>query len=92
MFRKVFERFINEGKATVRFREPAHDLCIKKADAIQLKAFINLLKKIISLSGSPKANEEELENLLGQNNSKLSTLNQATHNQVNGNAGLEKAW
>ena len=79
---KVFERFINEGKATVRFREPAHDLCIKKADPIQLKAFINLLKKIITLSCSSKPNEAELENLLGQNNSLLSALNPASHRQV----------
>ena len=66
----------------MRFHEPAHDLCIKKADSIQLKAFINLIKKIISLSCSTP-NEQELEKLLGENNSFLSALNPASHSQVN---------
>ena len=56
---KVFERFVDEGKATIRFREPTHDLCLKKADPVQLKAFISLVKKILQLSSS-KANDEEL--------------------------------
>ena len=77
---KIFDRFINEGKATVRFNEPPHDLCIKKTDPIQLKAFINLLKKIIQLSS--KSNEEELEKILGDNNSLLSALNPASQKQV----------
>lgn len=40
---QVFIKFINEGKATIRFIEPPHDLIIQ-ADAIQLKSFIHILK------------------------------------------------
>ena len=80
---KIFDRFIEDGQATVSFHEPAHDLCIKKADSIQLKAFINLIKKIISLSCSSTPNDQELEKLLGENNSVLSALNPASHSQVN---------
>ena len=78
---KIFDRFISEGKATVRFNEPAHDLCIKKADPTQLKSFINLLKKVIELSAL-KTKEDELEKLLSENNSMLSALNPPTQKQV----------
>ena len=77
----MFDRFINEGKATVRFCEPPHDLCIKKADPVQLKAFINLIKKIVELSLS-KGNENDIEMLLSKHNSLLSSLNPATEKQV----------
>ena len=66
----------------MRFSEPAHDLCIKKADPIQLKAFISLVKKIVHLSSS-KTDETELENLLGENSNLLSALNPASKKQVN---------
>ena len=78
---KIFDRFVSEGKATVRFNEPAHDLCIKKADPTQLKSFINLLKKVIELS-TLKTKEDELEKLLSENNSMLSALNPPTQKQV----------
>ena len=65
----------------MRFCEPQHDLCIKKADPIQLKAFISLIKKILELSSS-KANENDLENLLSKNHSLLSALNPASQKQV----------
>lgn len=78
---KIFDRFIAEGKATVRFCEPPHDLCIKKADPIQLKAFTSLIRKIVELSSS-KGNENDLENLLAKSNSLLSALNPASKNQV----------
>ena len=78
---KIFDRFISEGKATVRFSEPPHDLCIKKADPTQLKSFMNLLKKVIEFS-SVKTKEDELEKLLSENNSLLSALNPPTQKQV----------
>ncbi|XP_031847023.1 leucine-rich repeat 47 [Nomia melanderi] len=40
---KIFIKFINEGKATIRLIEPPHDLIIQ-ADIIQLKSFIHVLK------------------------------------------------
>ncbi|XP_017883672.1 leucine-rich repeat protein 1 [Ceratina calcarata] len=40
---QIFIKFINEGKATIRFIEPPHDLIIQ-ADTIQLKSFIHILK------------------------------------------------
>ncbi|XP_046671541.1 leucine-rich repeat protein 1-like [Homalodisca vitripennis] len=39
----LFVKFINEGKATIRFKEPQHDLAIK-CDSIQLKGFLRTLK------------------------------------------------
>lgn len=40
---KIFEKFINNGKATIRIIEPPHDLIIQ-SDAIPLKSFIHILK------------------------------------------------
>ena len=41
---EVFGRFTKEGRATLRFSEPAHDLSINNADPVYLKAFIHVLK------------------------------------------------
>ena len=30
---KVFSRFVSEGKATIRFKEPAHELAISKVSS-----------------------------------------------------------
>ncbi|KAF8767490.1 leucine-rich repeat protein 1-like isoform X1 [Argiope bruennichi] len=38
---KLFTKFINDGKATLRFKEPPHDLIISKADPLQLKGFLH---------------------------------------------------
>ena len=43
---QMFTKMINEGKATIRFADPAHDLCIKCDDIVQLKSFLMVLKKI----------------------------------------------
>ncbi|XP_078046862.1 leucine-rich repeat 47 [Augochlora pura] len=40
---KIFHKFINQGKATIRLIEPPHDLIIQ-ADTIQLKSFMHILK------------------------------------------------
>jgi LRR-repeat protein 1 len=40
---QVFTRFVNEGKATIRFKHPPHDVCIK-CDVLQLKLFLQTLK------------------------------------------------
>ncbi|XP_046966564.1 leucine-rich repeat protein 1 isoform X2 [Vanessa cardui] len=45
--KQVFVKCINEGKATIRFEEPPHDLCIK-CEVIQLKSFMRLLKSCIT--------------------------------------------
>ncbi|XP_030020103.2 LOW QUALITY PROTEIN: leucine-rich repeat protein 1 [Manduca sexta] len=44
--KQVFVKCINEGKATIRFEEPPHDLCIK-SEVLQLKCFMKLLKSCI---------------------------------------------
>uniref|UniRef100_T1IPT6 PIF1/LRR1 pleckstrin homology domain-containing protein n=1 Tax=Strigamia maritima TaxID=126957 RepID=T1IPT6_STRMM len=41
---KVFSKFVVEGKCTVRFKDPPLDVSIKKADPLQLKILLNLLK------------------------------------------------
>ncbi|XP_048736879.1 leucine-rich repeat protein 1-like isoform X2 [Ostrea edulis] len=42
---QIFAKFINEGKATIRFKDPEQDLCLCKADPLQLKNFLTLLRK-----------------------------------------------
>lgn len=49
---KVFTRFISEGKATISFKVPDHDLQIK-CDPVQLKFFLNILKKGIDGNFNP---------------------------------------
>lgn len=41
---QIFDKFVGEGKVTIRLKVPARDLCIRKADPLQLKAFLNLVK------------------------------------------------
>ncbi|CAL8286962.1 unnamed protein product [Lota lota] len=38
---KFFTWFVEEGKATVRLKEPAIDICLSKADANSLKSFLS---------------------------------------------------
>lgn len=38
---QVFVRFVGQGKATIRFSDPTHDLCLNKADPLQLKSFLS---------------------------------------------------
>lgn len=45
--KQVFVRCLNEGKVTLRFEEPAHDLCVK-SEVIQLKSFMRLLKSCVT--------------------------------------------
>lgn len=44
---KVFSKCLKEGKTTLRFEDPPHDLCIK-CEAIQLTCFMRLLKSCIT--------------------------------------------
>uniref|UniRef100_A0A1B6E5G5 PIF1/LRR1 pleckstrin homology domain-containing protein n=2 Tax=Clastoptera arizonana TaxID=38151 RepID=A0A1B6E5G5_9HEMI len=48
---QVFLRFLKEGKSTIRFKEPRHDLSIN-SDPIQLKAFLKVLKLVNDGTGS----------------------------------------
>ncbi|XP_014741392.1 PREDICTED: leucine-rich repeat protein 1 [Sturnus vulgaris] len=41
---RLFTRFVEEGKATVRLREPAVDLCLSKANVINLKTFLSAVR------------------------------------------------
>jgi hypothetical protein len=38
---------VNEGKTTIRFKEPENDLCIH-GDPIEVKSFLSVLKKVLS--------------------------------------------
>jgi len=42
-----FTKMINEGKSTIRFQDPPHDLCIKSDDILQLKSFLMVVKKVM---------------------------------------------
>ena len=41
----IFVRMVSEGKCTIRFREPPHDLCIKCDEVSMLKGFLMIVKK-----------------------------------------------
>ncbi|NXP69510.1 LLR1 protein, partial [Ramphastos sulfuratus] len=41
---RFFTRFVEEGKATVRLREPAVDVCLSKANASNLKNFLSAVR------------------------------------------------
>lgn len=49
----VLTRFINDGKATIQFKEPPHDFYIQ-AEQIQLKGFLTLLKRALEKKISAK--------------------------------------
>ncbi|XP_048342136.1 leucine-rich repeat protein 1 isoform X2 [Sphaerodactylus townsendi] len=41
---QLFTKFVEEGKATIRLKEPAVDVCLSKANANLLKAFLSAVK------------------------------------------------
>ena len=43
----IFTRMVSEGKCTVRFKQPRHDLCIKCEDVVPLKSFLLIIKKVM---------------------------------------------
>ena len=45
---QIFDKFVDEGKATIRLKVPARDLCIRNVDKIQLKAFVSMVKKSLN--------------------------------------------
>ena len=44
---QVFTRLVNEGKTTIRFKEPENDLCIHGRLIISLAAKIMILNELI---------------------------------------------
>lgn len=54
---KVFTKFIHEGKATISFKEPPHDLLIQ-CDKIQLMALMSTFR--MGLSGDPNFSKFQL--------------------------------
>ncbi|KAG4068480.1 hypothetical protein HA402_004821 [Bradysia odoriphaga] len=60
---KVFTKFLNEGKATISFKEPPHDLLIQ-CDKIRLMAFMSSLR--MGLSGDPNFNKSQKTESLAQ--------------------------
>ncbi len=44
---RVFTKFVAEGKATLRFLKPPHDVCVTKCDVVHLKAFLGVLQKAV---------------------------------------------
>ncbi|KAJ8971497.1 hypothetical protein NQ317_013136 [Molorchus minor] len=44
--KQVLTKFVNEGKCTIQFHKPEHDLYIQ-CDVIQLKGFLHLLKRAL---------------------------------------------
>lgn len=51
---QIFTRFVEEGKATVRFKNPPHDISII-CDPLQLKLFLRTLKLALEEKVSTKS-------------------------------------
>lgn len=51
---QIFTRFVDIGKATVRFKNPPHDICIM-CDPLQLKLFLRILKLALEEKVSTKS-------------------------------------
>ncbi|KAF6034428.1 LRR1 [Bugula neritina] len=66
-------KFINEGKASIRVKQPAMDIMISKAESSQLKKFVQLIK-IVVMQGSLSDGEAP---------SQLSTLTPVTGKALN---------
>lgn len=45
----VFTKFVSEGKFTIRFKMPEHDLCVK-TDPVLAKSFLHICKHYITLA------------------------------------------
>ncbi|CAI5764893.1 leucine-rich repeat protein 1 [Podarcis lilfordi] len=66
---QLFTKFVEEGKATVRLKEPAVDICLSKANVSHLKTFLSAMKLAdrgtseeslpLSTLAPPKASEVE---------------------------------
>ncbi|CAK8678048.1 unnamed protein product [Clavelina lepadiformis] len=41
---QIFGKFVSDGKATIRLKEPVVDMCISKADPVELKRILNAIK------------------------------------------------
>lgn len=67
---KIFSRCVNEGKSTIQFKKPPHDIFIK-ADTIQLKGFLHLLRQ--ALEG--KVTEKNLTGMSGMAVTPISVKN-----------------
>lgn len=50
---QLFTRCMNEGKSTIQFKDPPHDVYIQ-ADTIQLKSFLHLLRRALESKLSDK--------------------------------------
>lgn len=50
---QIFAKCVNEGKATIQFKEPPQDLYIQ-AEPIQLRGFLHLLKRVLEEKVSDK--------------------------------------
>jgi len=56
--KKVFDKFIDKGQCTISLINPAKDIFISKADPVQLKAFLNTMKKVLMAK-----TEDEIDSL-----------------------------
>ena len=70
---KVFDKFAHEGRCTISLINPPKDIFISKANAVQLKAFVKMLKTIFVAKSDKELDEITLT---------AAALNPATSTQV----------
>lgn len=57
---KVFDKFVNQGKCTIQLKSPCKTIIISKADPLQLKALLGLLKKVVTAKTSQELDKISL--------------------------------
>jgi len=70
---KIFTRFLEEGKATISFVTPEHDVQIK-SDKVQLTAFLKVLKLVLTGSGQPAEGTQPVTNPFSPSGSTATTV------------------
>lgn len=86
---KVFTKFVDEGKATISFKEPPHDLLIQ-CDKIRLLAFMSSLR--MGLCGDPNFSKSKTtqSNLCGKKLTRLKETPFSLKNHVNRKLVIKK--
>lgn len=86
---KVFTKFVNEGKATISFKEPPHDLLIQ-CDKVRLLAFMSSLR--MGLCGDTNLNKSKVapSNVFGKKLARLKETPFSLKNHVNRKLVIKK--
>jgi len=67
--KQIFGKFVKDGKATVRFNQPPHDLAFSKADPGNLQSLLRVIKLVAE--GKELPNQQALSSLAPISNKQI---------------------